>query len=459
MSWVEEELKELALGDERLNRRLRRMVYDFSAQPMASVPQASGTWAATKAAYRFWSSDQVTSTAILAGHVAQARERIRPHGTVLALQDTTELDFTTHRSMRGRGPLSFPAYQGLRVHSLLATSAQGVPLGLMHQHVWARAEASDAPKAPLRQRPTREKESQRWLDTVEVAAAAVPSATQVVVVADREADIFDLFAMERGAHVDLLIRSTYNRRVSQDEGHIWETLRAQPVAGTYEISVGRRGDEPARTAILQVRFTMVNVRPPHQGKPKEDLPPVEMYAILVEEVAPPEGAPPILWWLLTTLPIADFDAAVQAVRWYSYRWLIERYHFVLKSGCRIEALQLTSAAQIEKALATYAIVAWRLLWLVYQARTQPDAPATDALEDAEWHALYATIHRTNLPPSSPPTLAQAVRWIAQLGGFLARKSDGEPGVKTLWLGLRRLHDLADSWRLFHPTQDPSSTYG
>jgi hypothetical protein len=138
------------------------------------------------------------------------------------------------------------------------------------------------------------------------------------------------------------------------------------------------------------------------------------------------------------------------LRWYSYRWLIERYHYVLKSGCRLEQLQLESAERIHRALATYSIVAWRLLWITYLARYHPDCPADTVLETQEWQALYCTIHNTPLPPESPPPLHTCVRWIARLGGFLGRKHDGEPGVKTIWQGLRRLHDITQTWLLVSP---------
>ena len=191
------------------------------------------------------------------------------------------------------------------------------------------------------------------------------------------------------------------------------------------------------------------------------LKPLSLWAILVQEEAPPAGVTPIVWLLWTSLPITDLDAALRCVRWYSYRWLIERYHFVLKSGCRLEDLQLAAAARLERALATYCIVAWRLLWLTYEARQNPDTPCERALERSEWQALYCHIHKTSRPPATPPTLRQAVRWIAQLGGFLGRKWDGEPGVQTIWLGLRRLADMTAMWQLMMPPPHPGFiiTYG
>jgi hypothetical protein len=160
---------------------------------------------------------------------------------------------------------------------------------------------------------------------------------------------------------------------------------------------------------------------------------------------------------LTNRPVNTFEEAQQCVRWYGLRWLVERYHFVLKSGCCIEARQLETNERLERCLGVYAIVAWRLLWLTYQARQTPHAPCTVALETYEWQALYCYIHRTSTPPAEPPSLHQVVRWIAQLGGFLGRKGDGEPGVKVLWRGWQRLHDIAETWRLSHPPPDVGNT--
>ena len=164
------------------------------------------------------------------------------------------------------------------------------------------------------------------------------------------------------------------------------------------------------------------------------------------------------WLLRTTLAVTSFAPAGQCVAWYRYRWLIERYHFVLKSGCRLEQLQLRTAERLERAVATYCVVAWRLLWLTYEAREAGAVPCTVALRTSEWQALACRMTGQAEPPRKPPSLRQAVRWIAQLGGFLGRKGDGEPGVQVLWRGWSRLQDLTALWEVLHPHAAPS-TYG
>ncbi len=273
----------------------------------------------------------------------------------------------------------------------------------------------------------------------------------VVTIADREADIYDLFALPRREGAHLLIRGAHNRRVSHEARYVWQAVRSSAVSGEMTVEVGRKDGHPPRLARVTVRHTSLFLQPPRHRRGRAALSPIPVHVILAEEEHPPPGANAVCWLLLTTLTVSTFEEAVQCVRWYSYRWLIERYHFVLKSGCRLEELQLEEAQRIERALATYCIVAWRLLWLTYEARQNPDASCETALERHEWQALYGTIHQTPLVPDTPPTLGQAVRWIAQLGGFLGRKHDGDPVVKTIWQGMRRLHDIANTWQLLHST--------
>jgi len=455
-SWAAEELRYADLGDQRLNRRLVRVVEDLARQPSASVPQASGTWAATKAVYRFWDSERVAPEAIRASHTRSTVERVRGHEWVLAVQDTTNLDFAHHPQTKGLGPLDNAFQWGLKVHSTLAVSSEGVPLGLLCQEVWARDPASKGSRHRRRKREIHEKESQRWLTALEASQQTVPAEVQVVMVADREADIYALFALPRRRGAHLLIRGTHERRTGE-VGYLWETMRQSPVCGRYTFEVRRKKDAPARQATVWVRHAHLEVQPPRHHPKRSTLKPVCVQGVLAEEEDPPPGVEPVCWLLLTTLPVDDLADAQRCLRWYSYRWLIERYHFVLKSGCRLEQLQLEEAERIQRALATYCIVAWRLLWLTYEARRNPDTPCDQVLEACEWQALYCRIHRTSQPPGTPPTLWRAVRWIAQLGGFLGRKSDGEPGVKTIWLGLRRLNDLAAMWQLLHPSPSPDSS--
>jgi len=450
--WVRDELSGAKLGDARLNRRLGKIVRALSAQPAVSVPQASGNWAATKATYRFWDHEALTAEAILAPHVAQTVARCQAQPRVLAVQDTSVFNFSAHPATRGLGPSSNGQGQALLVHSALAVSLDGVPLGVLHQHTWTRASTRPNHR---RNRTTAAKESQRWLTALQTTQMVLPPEVGVITVADREADLYDLFALPRRPGSDLLIRASQNRRVDAAAGLVWDALRAAPVAGELTVDVPRHDDQPARTARLRLRWRSLAWQPPrHRKGGRAQLAPLPLQVLLAEEVEPPSVKARLQWLLVTTLPVTSWAEAVQVLAWYTLRWRVERFHFVLKSGCQIEQLQLAEADRLTRALATYSIVAWRLLWLTYAARQQPAQPCSLVLTTAEWQLLHQT-HWPHQPlPAAPPSLQQAVRWLAQLGGFLARTSDGAPGVKTLWRGLRRLTDLLAGWQLAQPQPTP-----
>jgi len=461
-TWAASELQSVHFKDVRLRKRLFRLVDDVTAHPTASLPEACGSWAATKGAYRFLDSKRVTPAAIRAAHRERTLTRVGLQTTVLVIQDTTELDFTRHPATTDLGYLDHPKHQGLKVHSALAATTDGVPLGLVDQAVWTRDPTTLGKKHQRAKRATAEKESQRWLTALTACQDAIPDDIGVITVADREADIYALFAEPRRASMELLIRAAHNRRVDAESRLLEEAIAAAPIGGTLTIAVPRRDEQPARQATLTLRWISVQLDPPQKAKARSTLPRIPVQVVVAEELAAPPGVKALRWVLLTTLPVSCWEEAIQIVRWYRTRWLIERYHFVLKSGCGIEKLQLETADRLQRALAVYSVVAWRLLWLTYEARQDPEQVCTVVLAQHEWQALYCTIHQTAQPPATPPTLRQALRWIAQLGGFLARKGDGEPGVQTIWRGLRRLEDIAATWVLVHraaPGQLDDSTYG
>jgi hypothetical protein len=405
----------------------------------------------------------VRAADIREAHQIRTVERIGQQAIVLAIQDTTDLNFSHHPKTKGLGPIGSQLFvQGLKVHSVLAVSEDGVPLGLLYQQIWAR-DVNDFGQAALRrQRRIGEKESKRWLTALVATEIGIAPEVMVVTIGDREADIYELFALERRLNSHLLIRSAQNRRVEDETVYLRHAIAQAPLAGTWIVEVPRHDNRPSRQALLSIRFTTIKVHPPRHHPQRSQLAPLTLQVIWAHEETPPTGTEPISWILLTTLAVDSFEDAIRCVRWYSYRWLIERYHFVLKSGCQVEALQLEAAERLERALATYGIVAWRLLWLTYEARVHPEQPCDTVLEPHEWQALECVSLQTSIPSRQPPSLQQAVRWIAQLGGFLARKQDGYPGVKVIWRGFRRLHDIAATWKLAHPDLLPmasSGTYG
>jgi hypothetical protein len=447
-AWAVGELIEAELGDVRLNDRLIRIVERIAEQPEASIPQTFGK-AGAKAAYRFFDNQRVQATKILAAHAEKAVKRAGEHKVVLAPQDTTTWSLGHHPATEGLGPVtSVQKSQGLLVHSTLLLCPQGTPLGVIDQQVWARAPEDYGSRRQARQKQVQEKESQCWLNSLVAVQQALPEHPQVVVIGDRESDLFDLFAAPRRCGVDLLVRvGREGRRVDHEAKYLKEALAQSPLRGTLSIEVPRADDRPARRAEVEVRWASLTILPPRNHCQREQFSPLRLQFILIEEKNPPPGQEPLRWLLATTLAVENLEDALRCVTWYTYRWRIERLHFVFKSGCKIEELQLETADRLRRALACYTIVAWRLLWLTYEARQNPEQSCARILSRHEWQSLCATVHPNQPLPDQPPTLKEAVCMIAQLGGFLARKHDGEPGVKTLWRGLRRLQDISQGWRL------------
>ncbi len=449
LSWAAQELGLASLARKSHSKRLIKMLEAFAAQPAASVPQACGSWAATKAAYRFWDNPQITPLAIWEAHFRSTQQRATAHSLVLAIQDTTNLDFTHHPATKDLGYLDQATRKGLKVHSVLLASDQGVPLGLVHQEVWQREESDLGRSKQRRHYQTADKESGRWLRAQTATLVRVAPPTRILTIADREADIFDLFHQERAEQADLLIRIAHNRKVVEPAGYLQPLIAAAPISGWLKVEVKRGDEREGRLAELSLRYRELELAPPRNQLKRSSRQPVKVRVILAQEEEKLAGVEPIKWLLLTTLALGSGEEAGQCVRWYSQRWLIERYHYVLKSGCLIEELQLETAERLERALATYGIVAWRLLWLVYESRRAGEQSCEVAFSQSEWQGLYSKEHQTRQVPAKPPSLREMVRWVAKLGGFLGRKGDGEPGVKTLWRGMRRLSDIAETWELLH----------
>jgi len=275
----------------------------------------------------------------------------------------------------------------------------------------------------------------------------------IVSVGDREADIYELFqmALENPHGPKLLVRAEQDRLLVDGQGHLWSVVRQQPVMGIHAIRIPRRHNRPARDAELEVRFAQVELNPP-QAKPH--LKPLTLWAVLAEEIHEAEAVEPVCWMLLTTCKVTNLESAIEKLNWYTRRWGIEVYHRTLKSGCNIEERQLGSACRIESCLAIDMVVAWRVFHLVKLGRETPDVPCTVFFEEAEWKALYTHIHRDPVPPAQVPSLGRVMGWVATLGGFLGRKSDGQPGTKSIWLGFQHMDDLKEMWLFMAMTYAP-----
>ncbi len=444
--WAAKEFQTLDLGDERLNARAASLAARLLEHPASSLPQACRGWAETKAAYRLFDNDEVDPDEILKAHRDATVARIGDLGPerVLVVHDTTTLTYTTHHAVKGMGPIGGPKQTGYFVHSAEAVSLQGVPLGLLAQLRLVREPEQES--GETRKVPPQERESQRWIQLLLASSRALPSGVQPIHVADREADFFGFLTAASDNSLDLVVRARWDRTLDEEGNpHLRAAVAATAPLGSVTIDIPRADDHPSYQATLDLHACPVSFRPPqdaaHRGQ--SSLP---IWAVLARQTdTPPPGQEPVVWVLLTTLPVANMEMALQILRWYTLRWRIERFHYTLKSGCHIQEIQLQTFDRQERALALYSVVAWRLQYITYLARTEPTLPASSCLMSDEI-AVLATTFRHD-PAKPPPDLHTAVRWIAQLGGFLARRRDGEPGVKVLWQGLAALHLMVRGYQL------------
>jgi hypothetical protein len=452
--WIESELGGADMGDARLTARLLEITGQFYDKPTANIPQACGSAYEAKATYRFLDNEKVEWAAILAPHYAATEARIGQHRLVLAAQDTTTLNYNTHPHTEGLGPIgdSNHPVRGLIVHDTMTFSSDGVPLGLLDLQCWARSGLGSS--AQRGQKPIEEKESFKWVQSYRAVSQVQNRCrkTMLVVVADREADIHEIFseqaATRHGAHLLIRANRSCNRQVLDgDDSHeaLWSVLEQQAVIGESELLVPPSEDRKARKAVLAVRSAAVVLKSP---KRKPHLAPVPVWAVLAQEMNAAEGVEPLEWMLLTTVEVQHKEQAFQRLSWYARRWGIEVYHRILKSGCCVEERQLENSHRLMNCLAIDLIVAWRIFHLVTMGEHTPDVPCTIYFAPSEWRALVTFVTKTKVPPSHPPSLNEAVRMLATLGGHLGRKHDGHPGAEVLWRGMARLADIDAAYQLY-----------
>jgi len=405
--WAEQEFGACELGDPRRTRRLVKIVSDQAAQPGGSYSQASGgSRYDLKGYYRFLNNEreELSQESLLQNHRDQTIRRMKRESTALIVQDTTELNFATRSACEGLGQIgsnqTATKSRGLDLHGCLAVGGQsGLPLGVLRLDGYAPESAQD--KDP--QRPIQDKESYRWLDAYEDAcriAALIPE-TRVISVADREADMFELFDLRRcqqGPKAELLVRARYDRCLEGSDRKLFEELAAAPLAKTISITVPRQRERrgkpsapgrpalQARNAKVQVRFQAVTLSAPQKSHTRQKQP-IKLWAVYLVEKQPPQGATAVHWLLLTSIPIASLKQALRCVRWYCRRWRIEEWHRVMKSGCKILEHQNHTAEVLLRAIALDAVIAWRIMLLALLGREVPELPAGTLFDECECEVL------------------------------------------------------------------------
>lgn len=434
------------------------MLEGIAVNVRASVNGSFSTWSETQAAYRWCDNPKVRPEKILEAHRQATQRRIAEQPVVLLVQDTTELDLTEH-APAGAGPMTSETRLGFFDHSHLAFTPECLCLGVVDADVYARSGEDFGDSKQRQYEPIETKETYRWLQGYRLACdvqSETPE-TQIVSVADCEGDLYEVFAEaeRRPEPAQFVIRAGKTRslleRDPDAEGNTYRKLRDEvekaPVKVICEFELPRTPKRAARWVRLDVRAKRVVLKAPYRQQ--EKLPNVEVHAVHVGEVNPPDDGTAVDWLLITSLPIETPDEVMQVVDYYQARWPIEVYFRVLKTGCRVEEIQLRTADRFLPCLMLYKIVAWQILYTTHLGRECPDLPCTAVFEDHQWKPVWRIIREEPLP-DQPPRLDEFLTLLARLGGYNARKTDGPPGPKSLWIGTRRMHDFAVAWLAFGP---------
>jgi len=449
--WASIEFGGARLGDRRLSRRLVMVAADLAKNPQGTLHGAMGDWTDLKAAYRLMANPKATFEAVTEPHRTRTFDFCRTGGDFLLIEDTTELDFTSHRATTDLGRIGDDGGQGLWLHTTLALSIEGwddehhpavQPVGLLDQQCWARPDApEDRKNESARMRLSRPRESQRWAAAYR-RHGGPPHGVRWTHVADRESDIYEVFETCRRYGLDYIVRAYQSRKPVDDGLRMFQAVAERPALGAFELYLRARPGVAARTAMIELRATAITIRAP--WRPDGAGEPLTMNVVEAREVDPPANVAPVHWVLVTTWPAANAQEARRVTNAYACRWLIEEYHKALKTGATVEESQLAACSRLQTLIGVLAVVALRLLSMKLIARVHPDEPIPPEMLSPEARTILE--HKLG-PPKEGWTMAGAITAIARLGGFLARKHDGPPGWKSIWRGWHRLMFMVEGYQI------------
>ena len=446
--WVSIETEYQLMGDERLNKRLAKILHTLSIDPAKSIPCANDTWAETIGAYRFFDNDTVNFEAIMSGHKSATIDRISKQPVVLIPQDTTFLNFATESESKDMGTLRTKDSNQQLLHTSIAITPGRLNLGVVEGSLWQRPEKMAGKSRAIK--PIEEKESMRWLNHYDTACevqAQCPE-TLVISIADREGDIHEWFqraeSVDENSRASYIVRAKANRKIELENGGtsaLWDYMNSLKKVGKYSVNVPKRNGEPGRNASIDVATSEVHFL--GKGTKRQ---PLSLHVVYAKERNPPAGTKGIEWMLLTDLNVEGFEQARMIIEWYRCRWEIETYFRVVKGGCLIQNNRFRTEERMFNCIAVYMIIGWRLHSITMMARKEPDRPCSDLFTKQEWTLIWIMKEKTK-PPETAPGMREITRMLAGLGGFLGRKGDGEPGVKTVWEGYRKLLNYIEASEL------------
>jgi len=429
----------------KLKKRLGKVLDALTQSPLASILSAAGNRSQAKAAYRMLSNSRFNIEEVSKAYANATVERIVEHETVLLIQDTTTNNLNGHKKTEGLGYCD-EFNKGALVHTCMAETTEGVPLGILVQKIGTRPQKKDttATKYEKRQRPIEEKESYRWIETLNEANSLIPETVNAINICDRESDFYEFYASAVASNYKVIVRIMHDRAI---QGHqtTFDFIRSIPSSGEITAIIPRdtRKGNKTRKATLEISYTPITFKKP-QIRNGAHLPSeITATAVHVIEKEAPKGTEAIEWFLLTTENVNNFNDAAKIVQYYVQRWKIERFHYVLKEGCEVEEVQERTFERQSSMIFLCSMIAIYIMALTYMSRIAPGLDCSVMFEEDEWKILYCAANKTDRPPEVPYTIKEAVRYLAKLGGFAGSPSDGEPGVKVVWRGLEVLYTLVE----------------
>lgn len=456
-TWIQEEFSTINLSDPRLHRRFFKIASELANRPADSIHSATADWASSKACYRFFDNSEIDSSKILSPHFESTAWRCSNYDKIIVAEDTTYLDYTSHKSTKGLGnffTINDKEFKGLCMHSGLAMSPSGLPLGLLYNKFWTRKQTH----ITLNERtslPLQLKESYRWVECGRQARELLAD-QQIIVVADREGDIYEVYQDALDKNYDIVIRCRHDRRL--DSGlKIAEELALENIRGTHSIIIPGNGGRKEKKVKLSIRFKRIELNSHPQGAKNQHNKMRKNVELYVLDASNDKDA--ISWRILTTLPIEKLQDAKDVLNYYKMRWNVELYFKALKTGCAVEDCRLGEGSKLVKYSALMAVIAWRIFWMTSISRNDPDISCENVLMKSEWKTAWWLLHRPKVKegkmkmsdmPSKPPSIREAIRWIAGVGGFKGRKNDGEPGLISIWRGWIKVLVGAEMFELMDP---------
>jgi len=395
--WGARELESIDLGDSRLDSRALKILMARWNDPSATFGASFPDWASAKGAYNLIenNSPEISMQTLLSPHAESTQARMAVESIVLLAQDTTSLNYSGLNKTKGLGEIGSGPARGLFLHSLLAFRTDGVHLGTLDARSWGRSDERSTDKRTRNAKSIDEKESVRWMDELRVAASSARRLphTRMVVMADREGDLYELHdGVQIGPpNLHVLVRAQHDRNLDCHQ-KLWAFMATQPLGERRDLRLPRRGNRAARIATVEIRWASVTIQAPAVG-PKKGWPSLTLRAVWVHEPDPQAGIEPLDWMLLTDLPVSIAAEAWEKVEWYCRRWGIEEWHRVLKSICKVEQREFKSAEQLQRVLVFDLIMAWRILALVKLGRAVPNVPASLLYTDEQLEVLTCAVKK------------------------------------------------------------------